>query len=115
MQLAQYAMLLFCITFKSRALCFVRLLEQMDFNGEDVLNDYDCPLLTLTSNIVTIPSCKVEASVSIIHQCTSSCTFVLSPVGQIVERENVSNAGSLTYKHDGTNTLYCLNVYCMHQ
>ena len=29
MQLAEYAMLLFCITFKSRALCFVRWLERM--------------------------------------------------------------------------------------
>jgi len=40
----------------------------MEFNGEDVMNEYDCPLYTLTDNILCLLSSTVYASVSFIYQ-----------------------------------------------
>jgi len=114
MQVWQYAMLLFSVASKDTTLCFVRLLERMDINGEDVINEYECPLFMLTPHIVAIPSSNVQTYVSFIYQCSSSCTFVQSTMGRTVEHETI-NTRHLTYKHDWTNTLYCLNVYCTNQ
>ena len=110
----QYGLLLCSLKHKAEELCLVRLFERMEINGEDITNDYDCPLFTLTPSAVVIPPNNVHTAVSFIHQCNSSCMFVRSSHGQTVEREHL-NTPRLSYKHDWTNNLYCLNLYCTNQ
>ena len=51
-----------------------------------MVNDYDCPLLTLTANITIISSSIVIQSVSIVHECTSTGVFTTLPYICTVER-----------------------------
>ena len=114
MQIGQYAKLIACVSSNRDSYVIMKLFERMEFNGEDVMNEYDCPLFTLTQNVVCLPSSNVHASVSFIHQCSASCVFVTTTTGLSAERESISSP-HLSFKHDWTNTLYCLNVYCTNQ
>ena len=84
----------------------------MELNGDAIVKDYDCSLLTLTANITIISSSLVIQSVSIVHECTSTCVFTTLPNIRTVERERIELA-QLIFKHDWTNMLYCLNIYCI--
>ena len=84
----------------------------MDSMGDNLLNEYDCPILTMTNLIYCIPSSSVHCSVSVVHECTDSCVFVSDNVCKDVEHEKVSIA-QLCYHHDWSNNMYCLNIYCM--
>ena len=85
----------------------------MDINGEYIYNDYDCPILSLTNLVYCISSEHILQSVSIIHECTTTCVFVTKSVSKRVEHEDV-NTSSLAYDHDWSNKLFCHNVYCMY-
>ena len=85
----------------------------MELNGDAIVNEYDCPLLTLTANITIISSSLVIQSVSIVHECTSTCVFTTLPNICTVERERIELA-QLIFKHDWTNMFYCLNIYCIY-
>ena len=52
-------------------------------------------------------------SVSIMHECSSSCTFEHADTTTVVEREHVTSR-KLVFVHDFSNNLYAFNVYCMH-
>ena len=111
MQIAQYAKPLACVSSNRNCYVIIKLFERIEFNGEDVMIEYDCPLYTLTDNILCLLSSTVYASVSFIHQCSASCVFVTTTTGLSAERES-SSSSHLAFKHDWTNTLYCLNIYC---
>ena len=116
MQVNQYAMLLACVSKGHSQYCFVRLMEGMDVNGQCMVNDYDCPLLSLSSQIVTVAPSAVHTAVSVMHECTSTCLFDNSNTRQTLEREDIHTIHMhLSYTHDWTNTFYCLNIYCMNQ
>ena len=74
----------------------------MELNGDVMINDYDCPLLTLTANITIISSSIVIQSVSIVHECTATCVFTTLPNICTVERERIELT-QLIFKHDWTN------------
>ena len=59
----------------------------MELNGNVMVNDYDCPLLTLTANITIISSSIVIQFVSIVHECTANCVFTTLRNICTVERE----------------------------
>lgn len=84
----------------------------MDVNGENILNEYDCPVLSLTDLIYCIPSQCIKHSISVVHECTTTCTYVTNCISNVIEHETVQTA-SLIFKHDWKNKLYCHNIYCM--
>ena len=90
---------------------FVRLFEDMKTGTQLMLNDFDCPLMTLTNTIVGIDPTDIASEVSIMHECTDTCKFIASG-RRIVERELIQT-NTLSYVHDWTNKWYCLNIYCM--
>ena len=107
-------MLLACISKGHLQYCIVRLMERMDVNGQCMVNDYDCPLLLFSSQIVTIVPSAVQAAVSVMHECTSSCYFKKQNTCRRIEREDIDTI-HLSYIHDWSNPFYCLNIYCMNQ
>ena len=92
-------------------LCLIQLFEPMNSCGVPVTNDYDCPLLSLTS---LFPSTSILQSVSIMHECTSSCQAKSVNSTSQVERQCISSQ-KLTFVCDFShNSIYSLNIYCMH-
>ena len=52
-------------------------------------------------------------SVSILHECTPTCTFSRKThFTSIIERENIE-LNALTFNHDSKNVYYSLNIYCI--
>ena len=85
----------------------------MNYHGVQVCNDYDCPLLSLTTVFHCVPSRCISHFVSVVHECSSTCTFKTIESTIIVEREHISSQ-KLIFVHDISNSLYAVNVYCMH-
>ena len=44
----------------------------MEFNGHPLVNEYDCPLLTLTDTISSVSPSAITMEV-FLHACTESC------------------------------------------
>jgi len=83
---------------------FVPLLDQ------EILNDMDCPLLQCTSNFYVVPSIGVQASISVVHECLGTC---IQSRGKRVMTEREETLTNMNYiKHDYTNDIYSLNLYC---
>ena len=74
-----------------------------------MLNDYECPLVSLTKNIFTVDCNQVKRAVSLVHGCTDTCTFEERDSSRRIERK-LTNEKALHFKHDW---MYCLNVYCV--
>ena len=87
----QYTLLLSCFSKDNLEFCLIRQFEEMELNGDATVNDYDCPLLTLTANITIINSSIVIQSISIVHECTSACVFTTLLYICTVERERELN------------------------
>ena len=49
----------------------IQTFDCMEFNGHPLVNEYDCPLLTLMVSSVSPSAITME--VSILHACTESC------------------------------------------
>ena len=84
----------------------------MDNMGENILNELECPLLTLTDIVYCIPSGSISHSVSVVHECSNTCVFLSSMASRRLEHETVSSS-QLCYHHDWSNNMYSLNVFCM--
>ena len=93
--------------------CLVQLFEKVTDGSQSLLNEQNCPLLFLLKVLKVVPSQSIMSTVSIIHQCGDSCKFCdATTYSRKVEREDIEVDG-LVLKHDWTNTMFCLNVYCM--
>ena len=103
----------FHIQDKGTSYCIVQLYEPMDVSGAPLCNEFDCPLFSLTNLFRCVPSTSIFQSVSIIHQCTSTCMCKLLSDTTQIERQTVTKQ-MLTFVHDFCNHLYCFNIYCMH-
>ena len=99
-------------TERSKSFCLAHMLEPIDSLGIPVINEFDCPLLTLIPQFKCISSDCIIQSISVIHQCSSSCKFTLTNILTIVERHQVDQ-DMLCYVHDYDANIYALNVYCM--
>ena len=84
----------------------------MDALGQAILNEYDCPLLSITNLLMCISSHCVSHAVSVVHECTHTCTFVPSSGNKKIEHERVE-LSLPSFKHDWSNKMYCHNVYCI--
>ena len=113
----EYGQLKVCFTATSTSnnYCLVQLFEKAT-DGTDydqpIANEQNCPLLFLTKVLKVVPSQSILSAVSFIHQCGSSCKFQNRMYSRKVEREDIQVDG-LILKHDWTNTMFCLNIYCM--
>jgi hypothetical protein len=105
-----YGILISCLQAANRiSFCVIRLFDHV---GVD--NEYDCPLFTLTDDILLIPAIKISKSVNMLHQCDKDCVFVRSSGCHIIERETVDLSNEITcFQHNFNNNLYFLNIYCM--
>ena len=107
------ALLTACFSVPEKSLCIVQLFERMDSFGVQICNEYDCPLLTLTNLFRCISSTAISHSVSVVHECSTTCTFSHTQTTTIMERTYVPSQ-KLKFVHDMSNSMYALNVYCMH-
>ena len=64
-------------------------------DGTALTNEFDCPLLTLTSDVYCITPSLVCRPVSIVHECGTSCHFLN---GKFI--------------HDYSNFMFCFNIFC---
>lgn len=92
--------------------CIVQLFEKATDGNQPIVNEQNCPLLLLLKVLKVVPSHSIRSVVSVIHQCGNSCKFEACKYSRKVEREDVQIDG-LILKHDLTNTMFCLNIYCM--
>ena len=92
--------------------CLVQKLEAQSCpNGDARLDEFDCPLLQLTTEIYAISSKQIVKSVSVVHSCTDSCVLVERNTPNLVERESVPTS-KITFTHDLSNNIFCYNVFC---
>ena len=94
--------------------CTIQLYEEMNSFGSGFFNEYDCPLYTVTDTFRCVSSDSICQTVSVLHDCTSSCLCKTLDTETQVERETVTS-NTLVFEHDYSNTIYSKNVYCMHQ
>ena len=84
--------------------CIVQIFEHMDALGLPIFNEYDCPLLNITSLFRCVPSTTIAHSVSVHHECSSTCTFTRALATTVVKREHVVSQ-KLNFVHDFANTM----------
>ena len=93
--------------------CLVRYLEPVLMAGtEPVLNEWSCPLLTLTNVIRCIASTLVSCAVSVVHQCDSQCVLAEQETTSRIERELVTQKKTV-FVHYTDNNMYCCNIFCI--
>ena len=57
--------------------CIIQLLEPETAIPQGcILDEFDCPLLTMVGFFCVIPSSSVCAAVSVVHKCTTTCSFL---------------------------------------
>ncbi len=110
----EYRRLSACFGLGSAKFAVVHLYEQLMTGSDSLLNEQECPLLTLVDVMLVISTNLVLTSVSIIHNCTNTCTYTTGHYARklTVEREHICSNG-LSFNHDYTNKMYCINIYCM--
>ena len=85
-------------TFKTtagNAICLIQGFQFVSINDEILLNNFECPMLQLSKTIFTTPGSNVKRAVSIVHECTDSCS--MQEVATI-QRENIS-CNKLEFNH----------------
>eukprot|EP00731_Ephydatia_muelleri_P013165 Em0007g475a len=55
--------------------CVLQGCDEFVVNSEPVLNEYECPLLAITKSIFSADCSQIKQAVSIVHECSDSCTF----------------------------------------
>ena len=93
----------------------IRGFENVEFNHEPILNEFDCPLLEMTDRFIAIKTSAILFVAFIVHECTSTCKLTKDIIKRTVEREDNQITIGLALTHDKTNKLYSANIYCMHQ
>lgn len=95
-------------------LCVIRGLEShVSPQGDPIVNELDCPSLMLTHTVFTAKSSCILKSVSVIHECGTTCKFTSAQFPRVIEREQLHLSARLEFIHDCRNYAYYLNVFCM--
>eukprot|EP00731_Ephydatia_muelleri_P033470 Em0030g27a len=90
--------------------CLVQGFHELTLSdGREMVNDYDCPLLDLSTTIFCTTGNNVQRPVSFVHECSATCLCKETGTSRrSVEREIVEE-DTLVFEHDWKNTMYC---YC---
>ena len=85
----------------------------MSPSGEQILTEFDCPVIELTKKLFLVSPVVIMGPISIVHLCAGTCTISQEPSTRLYEREEVAlTSTQLVFKHDFSNKLYCYNIYC---
>ena len=92
--------------------CIVNTFDYISVSvgNEMICNDFNCPLLLLSSNVYFVRPSAVISAVSVVHECSMSCTFKEITSSRVVERETVQ-CYQTVFEHNWNNNI-CI-VYCM--
>ena len=111
----KYGVLLVCANAPEQKIdfCVIRKLESYSAGATDepILNDVECPLLFLSHELFVVSPRSIVRPISIVHQCSDSCSFQEDTVVSHIEYQETTHT-SLVFKHDFTNNLYCFNIFC---
>ena len=95
--------------------CMVQVIEVLRApNGTQLQNEFDCPIASLTNEIFIVEPINIIQPVSIVHLCSDSCKIstTYNKTRQL-EREQVKlSKEQAIFKHDPSNNLYCINIFC---
>ena len=108
----QVGVFLSCFQSNEKCYCIVRHLEPLMVGTTPQLNQFDCPLLTLTNILRVLPSVNNFCSVSVVHQCSTTCILKEKAVDTRLERHRVTQ-NTFFLLHDWSNTVYCYNLFCI--
>ncbi|KAL5460040.1 hypothetical protein EMCRGX_G033453 [Ephydatia muelleri] len=92
--------------------CVLQGCDEFVVNSEPVLNEYECPLLAITKRIFSADCSQIKQAVSIVHECSDSCTFDWGSSSRRIERE-ASGEKALVNTHDWTNMLCSFLKMCI--
>ena len=74
---------IFCLP---ATLCLIQEMESM----AGVINNFDCPLYSLSNRFNLVHTASILAEVSFVHQCDASCTFISEARSHLVECESIN-------------------------
>lgn len=78
-------------------ICIIRKFQQQqNTDGTPLLTEFECPVLVLTNDLYVFNASETYSLVSIVHICSSSCTF---------------SSDLLHFTHNFSNSLFCLNIF----
>ena len=84
----------------------------MEVGSSPITNEMDCPLLEESFRFMILPSHHILGSISVVHQCDTSCT-VHNTTQSSIEREDVTLPVQHINHDFKNNTMYCVNVFCI--
>eukprot|EP00731_Ephydatia_muelleri_P016723 Em0009g1147a len=94
----KYALFLtFCQLETGESFCVLQGCDEFVVNSEPVLNEYECPLLA--KSIFSADCSQIKQAVSIVHECSDSCTFDWGSSSKRIERE-ASGEKALNHSFD---------------
>ncbi len=107
----QYGRLVSCFeTSSGENCCLIQAFEMMETAQGTIQNEQNCPALDF---LMVVPSSSIRSRAAMVHECSGDCSFTHATRPRVVEREEVELETGLTFVHDYSNNLYCLNIYCM--
>lgn len=90
-----------------------QLEQQLSINGDEIITEFDCPVVESTNRLLLVPPTSIMGAVSVVHLCSGSCKILHELSSRLYERETVTLSNrQVVFKHDFTNKLYCINIYC---
>ncbi|SMN02232.1 hypothetical protein SPONN_626 [uncultured Candidatus Thioglobus sp.] len=95
--------------------CLIQMLEPVCVDNEPITDNLECPLLTLSNNFYAVQPQCIQTSISIVHQCTHTCTFIDKSSSLHVEREVVLRTHLFLNMIGASNNMYCRNILCINQ
>ena len=88
------------------------LLKMTSSSGEELTNEFDCPIMALKDKLKTVFSSRIYCIINIVHECTETYIFRESTELQTIEREQTARL-ALIYDHNNSNNIYSLNIYAI--
>ena len=109
----QYGQLKSCFNSDDGTFCVVQLLyRDIERNGQQEYSKQDCPILKMSTHLLTVRSGLIICPVSVVHHCASSCRLVKRRKRTLIEREDIELSGLTVCHNYKNNTKFVLNVYC---
>lgn len=101
-----------CVGNTMGSYCLLQKLNFITTGGNSTFNEYHCPLLFVSKDILMVKSVDILTDISVVHQCTEKCEFKDHLEASFVERELIKTS-IIVLKHDFTNLTYYLNIYAL--
>ena len=80
-------------------------------SGEQITNEYDCPLLLLSHSIFMAKTSVLLKAVSIVHECTESYKFGNNEIPHSVGRKQICSTSRLELEHNFSLLYVKSNVF----